>query len=96
MPRFRSRLPVDFQVALDRAARGRNDIALMYADEMQIYPINPAARGNPLALRVKLSHQGTQREIGLIPDFAFGLRFHDGSKGCFMVEIDRGTIGDAS
>ena len=27
-----------------------------------------------------------------MPDFLFGLRFPDGSRRCFMVEIDRGTM----
>jgi hypothetical protein len=47
---------------------------------------------NPLSLRVTLSCQSVQHEIGLIPDFAFGLRFADGSRRCFLVEIDRGTM----
>ena len=41
---------------------------------------------------VKLSHKGTMHEIGLVPDLVFGLRFSDGSRRCFMVEIDRGTM----
>ena len=31
-------------------------------------------------------------EIGLVPDFVFGLLLPDGSRRCFMVEIDRGTM----
>jgi hypothetical protein len=31
-------------------------------------------------------------EVGLVPDLAFGLKFPDGSRRCFMVEIDRGTM----
>jgi hypothetical protein len=84
---------VDFQVALGRATRNRDDVSLMHADDIiAAMPEPPAPRRNPLALRVKLSHQGTQREIGVVPDFVFGLRFRDSSKRCFMVEIDRGTM----
>jgi hypothetical protein len=84
---------VDFQVALDRATHDRGDVDLMYADEIIAgMPERPRASRNPLALRVRLSHQGVQREIGLVPDFVFGLELKDGSKRCFMVEIDRGTM----
>jgi len=31
-------------------------------------------------------------EIGLVPDLVFGLAVPDGSRHCFMVEIDRGTM----
>lgn len=30
--------------------------------------------------------------VGIVPDLVFGLRFTDGSRRCFMVEIDRGTM----
>jgi hypothetical protein len=84
---------VDFQVALDRATRHRNDVRLIHADEIvQDMPEQPRSGRRPFALRVKLSHQGTQHEIGVVPDFVFGFRFLDNSKRCFMVEIDRGTM----
>src|SRR5205823_3872848 len=47
---------------------------------------------NLFSLRVQVSHDGVLREIGLVPDFVFGLIFPDGSRRCFMVEIDRGTM----
>jgi hypothetical protein len=84
---------VDFQVGLDRATRDREDIRLIDADEIIAgMPDQPRDRRNPFALRAKLTHKGTIREIGLIPDFVFGLKFDDGSKHSFMVEIDRGTM----
>jgi hypothetical protein len=84
---------VDFQVALDRATRDRRDVRLMYADELIAnMPDETRERRNPLALRVKLSHHGSVREIGVVPDLAFGLESRDGSKRSFMVEIDRGTM----
>src|SRR2546423_10230653 len=30
--------------------------------------------------------------FGVVPDLAFGLRYPDGSRRCYMVEIDRGTM----
>ena len=43
-------------------------------------------------MRVCVSHNGDGQEIGLIPDLIFGIAFPDGSRRCFMVEIDRGTM----
>jgi DNA-binding Lrp family transcriptional regulator len=83
----------DFQVALHRAVRQRGDIQLLYPED--ILAAAPAATResrNPFLLRAKLSHQGWTREIGVVPDFVFGLKFADGSRRCFMVEIDRGTM----
>jgi hypothetical protein len=84
---------VDFQVSLDRATRDREDVRLMHADEIIAgMPDQARARQNPFALRAKLTHKGSVREIGVIPDFVFGVKFDDGSKHSFMVEIDRGTM----
>jgi hypothetical protein len=84
---------VDFQVALDRATRDRSDLRLLHAEEIIAHTPNKIhERRNPLAFRVKLSHRGSVREIGVVPDLAFGLKFGDGSSRSFMVEIDRGTM----
>ena len=84
---------VDFQVALDRAVRDRGDVRLMHAEDIIAdMPEQTHGRRNPLTFRVKLSHRGAVREIGVVPDFAFALKASDGSKRHFMVEIDRGTM----
>jgi hypothetical protein len=84
---------VDFQVALDRATRDRDDLRLKYADEIITGMTGqPRAKRNPFALRVKLAQKGVAREIGVIPDFVFGLELRDRSNRYFMVEIDRGTM----
>ena len=84
---------MDFYVALQLAAARRDDIRLIHPDEMvATFPDQSFAAGNPFALRVKLAEKGTVREFGLVPDLVFGLRFADGSRRCFMVEIDRGTM----
>ncbi len=84
---------VDFYVALQRAAAARGDIRLIHPDQMvATFPDQSFSAGNPFALRVKLSHQGTLHDIGLVPDLVFGLMLADGSRHCFMVEIDRGTM----
>ncbi len=84
---------IDFQVALRRATRARADVQLIDADEIAAsMPERPRRSRNPFAMKAKVSHQGVLREIGIVPDLVFGLRFADGSRRCFMVEIDRATM----
>jgi hypothetical protein len=56
------------------------------------FPEPTRSARNPFSLRATLSSRATQLDIGIIPDFAFGLRFSDGSRRCLLVEIDRGTM----
>ena len=84
---------MDFYVALHIAMRGRADLRLITADELTaMFPDQSYNTSNPFALRVTLTHKGSRHEIGLVPDLVFGIRFPDGSRHCFMVEIDRGTM----
>jgi hypothetical protein len=84
---------VEFQVALERAVRDRCDIRLINSDELiSVFPEQTRSMRNPLALRVSVSREGNVHEFGLIPDLIFGIGFPDGSRRCFMVEIDRGTM----
>lgn len=84
---------VDFYVALQRAAAQRPNVRFIHPDEIVAsFPDQSFSERNPFALRVKISHQGIAHEMGLIPDLVFGLKFADGSRRCFMVEIDRGTM----
>ncbi|MGE4172163.1 MAG: replication-relaxation family protein [Methylocystis sp.] len=48
--------------------------------------------GNPFALRVTVSHQGTRQEIGLVPDIAFTIDLKNGASRNFLAEIDRATM----
>ena len=83
---------MDFYVALQMATRGRQDVALIRPDELVgAFPTPPTTR-DPFALRVKLTEGGAVHDLGLVPDLVFGLRFPDGSRRCFLVEIDRGTM----
>ena len=84
---------MDFYVALQCATRHRPDVAFIPPDEIvATFPDQTFSARDPFALRVKLSHQGILHELGLVPDLVFGLKFADGSRRCFMVEIDRGTM----
>jgi hypothetical protein len=84
---------VDFHVALERWTRGRKDVRLIHPEEIiATLPDQTRTMRNPLALGVSVSHNGSAHDLQLIPDLVFGLMFADGSRKCFMVEIDRGTM----
>lgn len=84
---------MDFYVALETATRNRKDVALIHPHEIVAsFPEGTRADKKPFKLKVKLSDKGQTKVFGLIPDLLFGLRFPDGSRRCFMVEIDRGTM----
>jgi hypothetical protein len=84
---------VDFYVSLQQSISRRNDVRLIHPDELVAsFPDRSFKERNPFTLRVKISQQGVVHQIGLVPDLVFGLKFADGSRRCFMVEIDRGTM----
>jgi hypothetical protein len=83
----------EFKVALWKAVQQRNDIRLIQAGELLAdFPAETRALRNPLSLRAAIPHDGAVLEVGVVPDLIFGLRYRDGSRRCFMVEIDRGTM----
>lgn len=84
---------MDFYVSLQLAAGARSDLRLIHPDEMaRNIPDQSFTDRNPFSLSVRLQHHGSVHEIGIVPDLVFGLMFADGSRRCFMVEIDRGTM----
>jgi Replication-relaxation len=84
---------IDFHVALEPSTRSRRDVRLIHPEEIiASLPDQTHTMGNPLALRVSVSHNGSAHDLQIIPDLVFGLMFADGSRKCFMVEIDRGTM----
>jgi hypothetical protein len=84
---------VGFSVALELAVRRHRGIRLIHSNELiRGFPDQTRVKRNPFALRATISHEGTAQEIGIVPDLAFGIGFPDGSRRCFMVEIDRGTM----
>jgi hypothetical protein len=83
----------DFYVSLQRATADRTDVRLIHPAELVAsFPEHTRNARNPLSMRVTLSHGHNEYEIGIVPDFAVGIRFTDGSRKCFLVEIDRGTM----
>jgi Replication-relaxation len=84
---------VGFSVALELAARQHRGIRLIHANELiRGFPEQTRVKRNPFALRATIADEGGTQEIGIVPDLAFGIGFRDGSRRCFMVEIDRGTM----
>jgi DNA-binding Lrp family transcriptional regulator len=84
---------IDFYLSLQSAAAARRDVRFIHHDEIvAAFPERQRNARNPLALRVRLAHDGVMHDVGVVPDLVFGLRFRDGSRRCFMVEIDRGTM----
>ncbi len=84
---------MDFYVALQCSTQGREDVRLIHPDEMvTAFPDQSFSERNPFALRVRIFRRGSVHDIGLVPDLVFGLQLADGSRRCFMVEIDRGTM----
>lgn len=79
----------DFLVALELAVRHRSDLRLISQDELSAEIAVRGISGHPFKLSVSA---GDDRLISVIPDLAFGLRYKDGSRRCFLVEIDRGTM----
>lgn len=83
----------EFQVALERAARQRDDLQLLHpSDILAAAPAATREMRNPFLFRTRLTDRSATQEIGVVPDFVFGLKFADGSRRCYMVEIDRGTM----
>lgn len=84
---------MDFYVALQCATRTRANLRLLHAGELVAkFPDQSFDSRIPFALRARLTHGGMVHDIGVVPDLAFGFAFADGSRRCFMVEIDRGTM----
>jgi hypothetical protein len=83
----------EFHVRLREAACHSNAITLLSPDELAAdFPAATKTRSNPLKLNVRLSLDGRARDMAVIPDTLIGFRFGDGSRRCFAVEIDRGTM----
>jgi hypothetical protein len=84
---------IDFYVALELSVRRQRDIRLLHADELiSSFPEATRLKPNPIALKATIADDGGTQEIGIVPDLLFGIQFRDGSRRCFMVEIDRGTM----
>jgi len=83
----------DIRVGLVSAIRTRPGFELLEPDQLlKTMPSATQAAHNPWTWRANVSHNGVAREIGLLPDYAFGIVFPDGKRRCCLVECDRGTM----
>jgi hypothetical protein len=84
---------MDFYVGVQLATSSRTDLSIIHPDELVAgFPDQVFSASNPFALHTRINHQGMMLNVGVVPDLVLGLRFKDGSRRCFMVEIDRGTM----
>ncbi|MEY9748879.1 hypothetical protein ABIF65_008253 [Bradyrhizobium japonicum] len=84
---------VEFHIALERSTRGRSDVRLIHPEEIiASSPERTRKKRNPFALRATITQSERAHDLAVVPDLVFGLMFPDGSRRCFMVEIDRGTM----
>lgn len=83
----------EFHVAMQSAARGLDGVSVLLQDDIvATFPKATQALRHPLKLSTSISLDGRRHEIAVIPDALAGLQFNDGSRRCFTVEIDRGTM----
>ena len=84
---------MDFYVSLQLAVRNHPDLSFLHADDLMAQgPPHLSVKNVPFSFRVQLSKDGDTQDVGVVPDLVFGLRFSDGSRRCFLVEVDRGTM----
>jgi hypothetical protein len=83
----------EFHVRMHEAASNSNTVTILSPDDLATnFPASAKPRSNPLKLDVRVSLEGRMRDMAVIPDTLIGFRFIDGSRRCFAVEIDRGTM----
>lgn len=83
----------DFRVALRAACRAHAEIGLRQPGELLDWlPEDTKKDRNPWSMRVRVHHNGTVHELGLVPDYLFALMLPDGRRRPFLVECDRGTM----
>jgi hypothetical protein len=84
---------VNFQVALERAVRTHPGLRLLEEQELIAASRRPERSSRDVfALGAKVRCRGTMRESRVIPDLVFGLALADGTRRCYVAEIDRGTM----
>ena len=83
----------DFTVRLTTGCRRRSDITLQLRDELlATMPEQTRTSGAPFKWTVPVMHQGELVKIGINPDLEFALAYTDGTRRCFLVERDRGSM----
>lgn len=83
----------DVAVALTTACRAHSGINAHHPTQLlATLPEQTRMEQRPWNLRVRIQHNGTTREVGVLPDYAFALYLPDSRRRPFLVECDRGTM----
>jgi hypothetical protein len=83
----------DLRVALTIACRRHPGYSILEPEQLLLAaPAETQGARSPWSWRVQVQHQGVVHEIGVVPDFVFGLVLPDGRRRPFVVEVDRGTM----
>ena len=83
----------DVRVGLRRSVRTRSGFELLEPQQLLTsMPATTQAMNNPWAWRANVQFNNGSKEVGLVPDYAFGIVFPDGKRRCCLVECDRGTM----
>ena len=83
----------DVRVSLVRGVRTRSGFELLAPQQLfTSMPVATQAMQNPWSWRANVTHNSAAREVGLVPDYAFGIVFPNGKRRCCLVECDRGTM----
>ena len=81
----------EFWVALELAARGREDVRVL--ERSEILEAAPKSKVDRLVrLEASIRIGGALRKNAVVPDALFGLRFNDEAESYFMLEVDRGEM----
>ncbi len=83
----------DIAVALSIACRAHSDIKVHHPTQLRtMLPEQTSVEQRPWHMRVRVQHNGTTADVGVLPDYAFALYLPDGRRRPFFVECDRGTM----
>ena len=81
----------EFWVALELAARGREDLRVMERSEI-LEDAPKSKRDRLVRLEASIRIGGVLKKNAVVPDALFGLRLNDEKESFFMLEIDRGEM----
>ena len=81
----------EFWVALELAARNREDLRVMERSEI-LEDAPKSKRDRLVRLEASIRIGGVLKRNAVVPDALFGLRVNDERESFFMVEIDRGEM----
>ena len=83
----------EVRVGLVRAIRSRPGFELLEPEQLITQmPSATQAMANPWLWKAHVTHNAVAREVSLVPDYAFAIRFPDGKRRACLVECDRGTM----